>query len=309
MSSLLSRTLSLVLAAAAVATTGLAQAADAPAPPRLYADSTLVVRDRFSDEIIGSGPDLVFIPGLASSRETWKATADRLKGRYRLHLIQIAGFAGEAARANADGPVLTPTAEAIDAYLVEAKLTPATVIGHSLGGTTGLYISERHPDDIRRLLIVDALPFFGALFAGPTATPDKIRPMVEQMKAGMMAGGASAEAATRAQIAGMVTGVADTERVIGWGKASDHKVVAQAFADDALLDMRADLPRAKARIVVIYPDNVANGAPVGMMEKIYTTVFADLPDKGFVRADASKHFIMFDQPKLFADALDRFLAP
>jgi hypothetical protein len=32
--------------------------------------STTVTRDRFSDEIVGTGPDLIFIPGLASSRDT-----------------------------------------------------------------------------------------------------------------------------------------------------------------------------------------------------------------------------------------------
>ena len=67
----------------------------------MYSDSTLVVQDRFSDEIVGRGPDLVFIPGLSSSREVWKATAERLKSHYRLHLIQVAGFAGEEPRANA----------------------------------------------------------------------------------------------------------------------------------------------------------------------------------------------------------------
>ena len=53
----------------------------APADPeRVFADFRLVVRDRFSDEIVGKGKDLVFIPGLASSRDTWKATAERLRG-------------------------------------------------------------------------------------------------------------------------------------------------------------------------------------------------------------------------------------
>ena len=103
----------------------------------MFADSKLVVRDRFSDEVVGNGPDLIFIPGLNSSRTTWRVSAERLRSHYRLHLIQVAGFAGEAARANATGEVLVPTAEAIDAYLVEQKLTPAVLIGHSLGGTTG----------------------------------------------------------------------------------------------------------------------------------------------------------------------------
>jgi pimeloyl-ACP methyl ester carboxylesterase len=108
-------------------------AAAQPDPNRLFADSKVVVRDRFSDEVAGKGPDVVFIPGLASSRATWKATAERLRGKYRLHLIQVAGFAGEPARGNATGEVVIPTAEAIDAYLVEQKLSPALVVGHSLG--------------------------------------------------------------------------------------------------------------------------------------------------------------------------------
>src|SRR3954454_3107641 len=150
--------LKVLAAAAAFALLAASATAQAPIDPnRLFADSKLVVRDRFSDEIVGKGRDLVFIPGLASSRATWKATAERLRGKYRLHLIQIAGFAGEPSRANATGDVLIPTAEAIDAYLVQQKLTPATVIGHSLGGTTVLYLAQKHPDHLRKAMMVDAL--------------------------------------------------------------------------------------------------------------------------------------------------------
>src|SRR3954467_2165554 len=154
----------LLAGALALAAVTAATAAPAPADPnRLFADSKVVVRDRFSDEIVGKGPDLVLIPGLASSRVTWKATAERLRGKYRLHLIQIAGFAGEPSRANATGDVLIPTAEAIDAYLVQQKLTPATVIGHSLGGTTILSLAEHHPTHFRKAMMVDTLPFFGGM--------------------------------------------------------------------------------------------------------------------------------------------------
>src|SRR5450432_17883 len=142
----------LALASALCLTLPFAEAFAQPTPPvsataaddanRLFADSRLMVGDRISVEVIGAGPDLIFIPGLASSRETWRASAERLRGRFRLHLIQVAGFAGEPARANATGDVLIPTAEAIDAYIVETKLAPATLIGHSLGGTIALYLAE-----------------------------------------------------------------------------------------------------------------------------------------------------------------------
>ena len=84
-----------------------AQAVTAVAAPslKLFSDSRLVRGDRISVEVVGQGPDVVLIPGLASSRETYRRTAERLRGRYRLHLVQVAGFAGEPAAANASGPV------------------------------------------------------------------------------------------------------------------------------------------------------------------------------------------------------------
>jgi len=92
-------------------TFGLLLAATLILPTLAHADG-VVILDRFSDEIVGPGPDIVLIPGLASSRDTWKAVADHLKNHYRLHLIQVAGFAGEPARGNAAGAVVVPTADA-----------------------------------------------------------------------------------------------------------------------------------------------------------------------------------------------------
>ena len=43
----------------------------------------------------GAAPDVILIPGLASSRDDFAAEAKLLTPRYRLHLIQIAGFSGE----------------------------------------------------------------------------------------------------------------------------------------------------------------------------------------------------------------------
>jgi pimeloyl-ACP methyl ester carboxylesterase len=285
----------------------MAQGAD---PNRLFPESKLVVRDRFSDEIVGKGPDLVFIPGLSSSRATWKATAERLRGRYRVHLIQVAGFAGEPARANAEGEVLVPTAEALDAYLVEQKLTPATVIGHSLGGTMTLYLAEHHPDHLRKAMMVDALPFLGVVQGrpNPAATVDSVRPMAVQMREMMVKGGPGYEAGVTAAVKGMVTGAADTDMVIAWGKASDPSVVGRAMYDDMQLDLRPGLPALRTPMTLVYPDNVPNGAPPGVMEKFYPVLYAGASTVKLKVVGPSKHFVMLDQPQAFAEALDAFLA-
>ena len=303
--------------AALLASAALAPAAaladPAPAPvtatapafgaTRLFADSKLIVRDRITVEVVGQGPDLVFIPGLASSRETWRTAAQRLRSRYRLHLIQINGFAGEPAGANASGEVLVPTAEAVDAYLVEAKLAPATVIGHSLGGTMILYLADHHPDHLKRAFVVDSLPFFGVVFMGPQATVAQLAPIAD----GIRNGPPQSPAAIAQQINAMVGGEADRARVTGWGQVSERSVVQRALADDLALDLRPDLAKIATPITLLYPDNAPNGMPTGAADGFYRSAFAGAPHVTFVRADNARHFIMYDQPAAFDAALDAFL--
>lgn len=275
---------------------------------KLFADSTLIERDRISVEVVGKGPDVVFIPGLASSRETWKATAERLRGKYRLHLIQIAGFAGEPARANAEGELFKPTAEAIDAYLVDQKLSPATVVGHSLGGTIGLYLAQNHGDHLKKVMIVDALPFFGIL-TSPAATPESVRPMAAQIRDMMVKSKVRATAAQlEPQMAQMSKDAATRHLVSEWGAASDSSVVGRMLYDDFTLDLRPGLPAIKTPITLIYPDAVPVGMPTGQAEKLYPASYAPASTVKTVLVTDAAHFVMYDQPEVFARELDAFLA-
>jgi len=278
-------------------------AATTASSTRLFADSRLATFDRISIEIVGHGPDLVFIPGLASSRETWRATAERLRDRYRLHLIQIAGFAGEPARGNADGPVVIPTAEAIDAYIVGQKLSPAVVIGHSLGGTIALWLAEHHPDHLKKILLVDTLPFFATVMMGPGATPDQVRGVAEKIRTGPPQ---PAEARDR-MLAAMVTGPTKRARLADWAKASDPTVVANALADDPGTRPRPGLAAIPTPITLLYPDYLSVGMPAGAADGQYGAAYAAAPHKVLRRVDHSLHFIMLDQPEAFAADLDAFL--
>ncbi|MGY2733741.1 alpha/beta fold hydrolase [Sphingomonas sp. UYP23] len=286
-----------VAASVVLAVPGTASAQSSTASPtRLYADSSLVSTDRISVETVGRGPDLVFIPGLASSRETWHRTADRLRAHFRVHLVQLNGFAGEPARANASGAVFDPVAEAISAYLGTFK-HPVLVVGHSLGGTLGLAIAERHPGLISKLMVVDALPFFGVAMGGPAATPDTLRLMAMAMKAGMK--GAMPDARAQQMAAAMVTAPTDIARLVGWMKASDPAVVATAMTDDMLADLRPGLSAVGIPVTVLYET---------LLSDAVTTGYAPLPTKSLVEVPDAKHFIMYDQPARFDDALDAFVA-
>src|SRR5580765_6837302 len=78
--------------------------------PSGYAAAEIFVPSRFSVQVVGSGPDVLLIPGLASSRQVWRQTVAAIPG-YRYHLVQIAGFAGEPVRDNMAGPVVAGVAE------------------------------------------------------------------------------------------------------------------------------------------------------------------------------------------------------
>ena len=80
----------------------------------------------------GKGTDVILIPGLASSRNVYASEAKLLTSAYRLHLIQLAGFAGEPAGPNATGPILNPVVEQLHQYIADNHLQKVPVIAHSL---------------------------------------------------------------------------------------------------------------------------------------------------------------------------------
>ena len=84
--------------------------------------------DRFTVETRGKGPDVILIPGLSSSREIWEPTAKALEGRYRVHLVQVAGFAGAPTGANAEGKVAAGVAEGLAVYIQSKGLKKPAVI-------------------------------------------------------------------------------------------------------------------------------------------------------------------------------------
>jgi len=282
--------------------------ADAAKPTRLYTDSTIKTDPRFVVEITGTGPDLIFISGLNCSREVWHQTADRLQKKYTLHLIQTAGFAGEPARDNANGPVLDPTMEAVDAYIVANKLAPATVIGHSFGGTMAMRLAQQHPADVKKIMLVDSLPFFGVLMGGPGATADSVKDAAAALQK-QMSGPATDEsrAKSKSTIEGMVTAADNVDLVMKWGAESDRKVSGQAIFDDVTLDMRPGLAAMTTPVTLVYPFDAKRGIPLAAWDGLYQSQFEPVKNKTLVRVDDSKHFVMYDQPEKFAAALDAFL--
>lgn len=278
-----------------------ATAAAAPA-----GQTAAFVSDRLSVEVIGEGPDVVLIPGFASSREVWRREAERLKSSRRVHMVQLAGFAGEA-WIHGEGPFLDPMVEELARYIIQAGIDRPAVIGHSMGGAAALMLAQRHPERVGRVMSVDSLPFYSAMF-GAHVTSETARPFAEQAAAMILAAGEGDFRQGQRQTAlAMARDPATREAIVDWSMASDRQAMASAMSELITRDLRADLPTLTVPVWALYAADAEGGAPAAAADALWTREYAGLPGVRLVRVDGARHFIMADQPAKFAELVDQFL--
>lgn len=277
------------------------------AEPAPVAAQPAFVSDRLSVEVIGSGPDVVLIPGFASSREVWRVEAERLRATHRVHLVQLAGFAGEP-WSHGDGPFVQPMADELARYVREAGLVRPTVVGHSMGGMTAVLLAQQHPELVGRVMSVDSLPFFSALY-GPQVTAEAARPFADQAAAGMLAADETSFRTQQGQSAvGLARDPATRAAMVEWSMASDRRALASAIREVMTTDLRPGLAAMTTPVWAVYAADADGGAPAAMADGLWAREYASLPGVRLIRVDGSRHFIMADQPARFAELMDQLLA-
>jgi pimeloyl-ACP methyl ester carboxylesterase len=263
---------------------------------------------RFTVTVEGKGPDVVLIPGLASSRAVFDDEAKLLAPHYTLHRVQINGFAGAPAGPNASGPLLAPIVEELHGYIAANKIHPA-VIGHSLGGLLTLMLASAHPEDVSKMMIVDSLPFYALVF-NPAATVDMVKPQAQAMS-GQILGMSDEQFATMLPpiVGAMVKSPEGAKAVMASSRASDRGVYVNAMIEDLTTDIRASVPSIKTPTTLLYPYDASVAKDPATITAVYTNAYAGMPNLKMVRVDDSRHFIMYDQPAVFDTQVEAFLKP
>ncbi|HUH09437.1 MAG TPA: alpha/beta hydrolase [Brevundimonas sp.] len=261
--------------------------------------------DRLSVEVIGQGPDVILIPGFASSREVWRPLAQRLAATHRVHLVQLAGFAGEP-WSHGDGAFVQPAVDELARYA--ATLNRPAVIGHSMGGLAGLMLAQQHPEAVGRVMSVDSLPFFSAMF-GPTATVEGARPFADQAAAAILGADAAGFRQQQEQTAvGMMKTETARQAMVDWSMASDRHAMASAIREVMTTDVRPGLAAMTTPVWAVYAADADGGAPAAMADGLWGREYAALPGVKLLRVDDARHFIMTDQPERLGVLVDEFLA-
>jgi pimeloyl-ACP methyl ester carboxylesterase len=260
---------------------------------------------------LGKGSPIVLVPGLASPRAVWDGVAAGLARSHRVYLVQVNGFGGDAPGANLAPGLLDGIVADLSGALAADRAGPVRFVGHSMGGLLALMFAKAHPNQVDRLMIVDALPDFAVLLArgGPMPTPAQIETIAAMMRTSTAARygrNLSAEETAAGVDALALTAPARTQ-MRAWAARADARVAAEAIYEDMTTDMRPALPAIAAPITVVVPWTAASFGKDRTLD-FYTAQYAGARNVRFVPVAEAGHFVMLDQPEAFRTALEAFVA-
>ena len=279
----------------------VASAALAPASAAEFKSERITVSTE------GKGNDVILIPGLGSSPRVWRELVRAVPG-YRYHLVQVSGFAGHARGQNAEGTVAAPVAEEIARYIAAQGLDRPAIIGHSMGGTIGLMLAGRHPEALSKLMVVDMLPFLGAMFGPPGTTTASVKPTADAFIAKLRtADPVARRARSAATIDSMVDNVAMRPGALDDSLKSDPDVVARAFHELIVTDLGPELGKIAVPTTVLYVMTKTPGMTEAAIDGAYKAAYAPLKGATLKRIPSSAHFIMWDQSEQFQSEVRQFL--
>jgi pimeloyl-ACP methyl ester carboxylesterase len=157
-------------------------------------------------------------------------------------------------------------------------------------------------------MVIDMLPFLGTLFGPPGATAETVKPVAEMLLMQMRTSDpASRQTRSAANLERMIDNAAMRPAAIDDAMKSDQDVVARAYHELIVTDLRPELARISVPTTVLYVTAKVPGLTEEQLDARYREAYAPLKGVTLKRVAASAHFIMWDQPQQFQADVRRFL--
>lgn len=254
----------------------------------------------FEVEVSGAGQPILLFPGFTCTSEVWEDTVTELSKTYECHVFTFAGF-GDVPPL--EKPWLPKIKIAVQEYTKEKQLENPMIIGHSLGGALGLWLTTEENHPYSKLIVVDALPATGALMIPNFKSENMAYESPWNQQLLEMDEAAFAQMATQ-MAAGMVL---DTEKhplLKQWIINADRETYVYGFTDLLKLDLRQDIANIDIPVTIL-----AATHPYGleMAKSTYDSQYSALDAYNIQFAEGSAHFIMYDKTTWFMEQLMKHL--
>jgi len=115
----------------------------------------LTTLDLAYDEFGATGPPVLILPGLLGSARNWTSIAKQLADTHGVFALDLRNHGRSPW---AESMSFDEMADDVAAFIERHDLSPATVIGHSLGGKVAMRLALTRPDLVERLVVVDVAP-------------------------------------------------------------------------------------------------------------------------------------------------------
>lgn len=268
-------------------------------------------------ETRGAGPTtLVLIPGWTCDWTVWDDFMSRNAANYTMHALTLPGFGGTAAPPlnpeDKGVPWIDNAANAVAAFLADRNLNNVILVGHSMGAHLAFRVAIEHPDRVAKVIGVDGFPAFP--IGGPQSqlSADQRASLVDSMLAPRMRELTDEQWAgqQKTMLNSMVTDPARAEQLTAVCAKTDKQTAIEYYLQLLKADVTpriADLKAPTLAIAAIDPSMNVTGQ-ADNIRQIWRNQFEPAPDAHVVFFEATRHFVMDDQPAALDKAVADFIA-
>jgi pimeloyl-ACP methyl ester carboxylesterase len=259
-------------------------------------------------DVYGSAgkPAMILVPGLACGPWEFGNEIAAFAPSYRIYAITLPGFDNQPAIRT---PLFTTVSADFWKLLETEHIDKPVIVGHSLGATLAEMLATQHADRLRAVVAIDGLP----VFPGTESLSQEQRTANAGRAAAQTAGTPKAAygAVLKTYVMPyMVTAKEDAERDAALEAASDPAAAAAWLGEDLSLDLRPDLAKAATPLLLIAPYDASLDTTLKSADAkraYYASLVAKAPHAKTIVIEASRHFIMNDQPRALDEAIAGFL--
>jgi esterase len=241
-------------------------------------------------------PVLMLLHGLFGNAGNWQGVAKHFQDDYRLILPDLRNH-GRSPHARAmDYPAL---AEDLRALMDRLQVESATLVGHSMGGKSAMWLALNHPERIDRLVVADIAPIdypsrFDEIFQGLSELP--LEGLVDRAAADLsLARRVPSRAVRQYLLQNLIKGPE------GWGWRFNLPVLKASALTLAGFPPTDDLSFA-GEVLFIYGERSDYVLP-----EYRDSIDALFPHARLRMLNGAGHWLYTEQPEAFSRALKAFL--